>query len=120
MPVKAPTTQIAIRKPKVITEGMYKVGETIYKVVRAVNGSGFLYVKKLVHKSGSRGSFQRVCEGGMKLLEAEGVRLSEEEAKQFGKLYGFCCCCGRMLTDEESIRLGIGPVCKQKYYPVPQ
>lgn len=115
-PVEVPV-QTAEKKTKVIVEGMYKVGETIYKVVRAVNGSGFLYVKKLVHKNGARGSFQRVREGGMKLLAAEGVRLTEEEAKEFGALYGFCCCCGRTLTDEISIKLGIGPVCHARYFP---
>lgn len=28
---------------------------------------------------------------------------------------GKCCCCGRKLTDPESITLGIGPDCRAKY-----
>ena len=37
-----------------------------------------------------------------------------EEAKEFGKLYGICCRCAAILTDENSIREGIGPICAQK------
>lgn len=29
--------------------------------------------------------------------------------------HGRCACCGKKLTDEESVRLGIGPTCR-KYY----
>lgn len=29
--------------------------------------------------------------------------------------HGKCACCGKKLTDEESVRLGIGPTCR-KYY----
>lgn len=38
-------------------------------------------------------------------------RMSLEEAKAFGQIYGVCCKCGAMLTDEDSIANGIGPVC---------
>jgi hypothetical protein len=27
---------------------------------------------------------------------------------------GKCCCCGRLLTEPESITLGIGPICREK------
>lgn len=40
--------------------------------------------------------------------------LTEEQAAEFGKLYGWCCICGRRLTNEESIARGIGPVCAGK------
>jgi hypothetical protein len=36
---------------------------------------------------------------------------AHEDAKAFGALYGMCCNCGRLLTNEVSIYLGIGPVC---------
>lgn len=42
-------------------------------------------------------------------------RLTEDQAKAFGDLYGSCCHCHRLLTDEESIRRGIGPICAEKY-----
>ncbi len=36
-------------------------------------------------------------------------KMSLEEAKEFGHLYGVCCVCGRTLTNESSIEAGIGP-----------
>lgn len=37
------------------------------------------------------------------------------EAIAHGKATGTCSCCGRELTDPESIARGIGPVCAEKY-----
>lgn len=37
------------------------------------------------------------------------------EARQYGKETGICCCCGRELTDKNSIEAGIGPVCADKW-----
>ncbi|BAU40136.1 hypothetical protein [Ralstonia phage RSP15] len=36
-------------------------------------------------------------------------------AISFGRLTGVCACCGRELTDKESVALGIGPICAEKY-----
>jgi hypothetical protein len=36
-------------------------------------------------------------------------------AVRFGRQTGKCSCCGRTLTDPESIRLGIGPICLKKW-----
>ena len=36
-------------------------------------------------------------------------------ARATGKLTGQCCCCGRTLTDPESIEAGIGPICASKW-----
>lgn len=41
-------------------------------------------------------------------------RMTIEEAKKFGALYGTCVY-GHPLTKEESIRKGIGPVCEERY-----
>ena len=32
-----------------------------------------------------------------------------------GHQTGSCSCCGRLLTNEESVRLGIGPVCRVRW-----
>lgn len=48
-------------------------------------------------------------------LPAAARKMSIDEAKQFGKIYGFCVRCGRTLTDETSIAEGIGPVCAGKW-----
>lgn len=36
-------------------------------------------------------------------------------AKAFGMRTGSCSCCGRELTNKESIDLGIGPICREKF-----
>jgi hypothetical protein len=38
-----------------------------------------------------------------------------EWMKNYGKETGFCCVCGRQLTNEVSVELGIGPICAQKF-----
>jgi len=38
-----------------------------------------------------------------------------ESAKAYGLRTGKCSCCGRTLTNHESIDLGIGPICRAKY-----
>ena len=46
------------------------------------------------------------------------VRVSADprgEAVKHGKVTGRCSCCGRELTDELSIEMGIGPVCATKW-----
>jgi hypothetical protein len=37
------------------------------------------------------------------------------EAVKYGRKTGICSCCGRTLTNGESIKLGIGPICREKY-----
>jgi hypothetical protein len=36
-------------------------------------------------------------------------------AIKYGQQTGQCACCGRELTNSESIKLGIGPICKEKF-----
>lgn len=38
-----------------------------------------------------------------------------QAAVAYGKKYGSCSCCGRELSNAESIALGIGPICATKY-----
>jgi hypothetical protein len=47
------------------------------------------------------------------LLEAAADPLTA--AVRYGKETGSCSCCGRDLTNAESIRLGIGPICREKF-----
>ncbi|AEV52263.1 hypothetical protein [Nocardia phage NBR1] len=44
-----------------------------------------------------------------------GMRLSVEECAEFGQETIVCCVCMTPLENEESRRLGIGPVCRRKY-----
>lgn len=36
-------------------------------------------------------------------------------AIRYGRETGSCSCCGKELTNKESIRLGIGPICREKF-----
>lgn len=110
--VKAP---MAPAKRTEVTEGMWIIGDlsnggTCFKVQVAVHGSGRLYAKRLT----SDGRFV-VAPGAMRDISARGRKLSIEEAKAYGRLYGTCIRCGRTLTDEDSIAAGIGPICAEKF-----
>jgi hypothetical protein len=95
---------------QVTEDGMYRTPDgTIWKVQRAVHGSGQLYAKRLTVEPGQTGTFTYEP-GAIRRLRPEN-RMTLEDAKAFGKLYGVCCQCGRTLTDEVSIADGIGPVC---------
>jgi hypothetical protein len=96
------------------TEGMHKVGDEIFKVQKAVHGSGHLYCKRLVPGEGFGAKATFVYAPGMMKQLSAATKMSLEEAKAFGALYGTCCVCGRTLTDEKSIAAGIGPVCAGK------
>jgi len=97
--------------------GMYRhpVDGRIWKVQVAVHGSGYLYAK-LLEVPGEGEDFTPYFEmdrGAIFKIELS-WRMTIEEAKQFGALYGTCCVCARTLTKEESIAAGIGPVCATK------
>lgn len=91
-----------------VEDGFYSLDGRYVKVVRAVHGSGNLYAKVWNEHDES----WEMLRGGIKMILARGKVLTLDEAKQFGKLYGRCCVCSRVLTDEVSIENGIGPVCE--------
>jgi hypothetical protein len=47
------------------------------------------------------------------MIKADGNVL--ESLTEYGKLSGQCSCCGLPLSNELSVRLGIGPICRTKY-----
>lgn len=101
-----------------LTDGMYKLGETIYKLQynRATGDGRKLYGKRLVVDASvtpAHVSFEYEAGIPKKLTSAN--KMTIEEAKAFGALYGTCCVCGRTLTDEESIAAGIGPICAGRF-----
>lgn len=100
---------------KATEAGMYKVGETIFKVQKAVHGSGHLYAKRLLPPKfhGAKARFVH-APGVFKTLTVAD-KMTLEEAKTFGALYGTCVVCGRTLTDEKSIAANIGPVCAKTF-----
>jgi hypothetical protein len=50
----------------------------------------------------------------LRLLKPE-HKLTLEQAQEFGRLTGRCCRCAAMLTDDESIARGLGPICMTKF-----
>ena len=111
------TLDAAIASPDrpAITDGLYRSPDgSVYKVQKAVHGSGNLYAKRLEVDPGSRtGTF--VYEPGAIRRIDPAWRMTKEDAIAFGSLYGCCCACGRTLTDEKSIEAGIGPICGRRF-----
>lgn len=88
-------------------DGMYRrASGEIYKVQKAVHGSGRLYAKRLNVETRS---FE--YEPGAIFRLTDDDRMTLVQAAEFGRLYGFCVKCGSTLTDEKSIAAGIGPIC---------
>jgi hypothetical protein len=91
--------------------GIYLFEGEYYKIQVAVHGSGRRMCKKLDLASGC---FKR--QGGMSGKLTAEHRVTVEQAREFGALYGQCVCCGAVLTDDAHAKEGIGPVCKKKYF----
>lgn len=102
----APRKTVKTIEVELVEAGMYLVDGTVYKVQRAMHGSGNLYAKVLNTETGSFS----YAPGAIRQIRAE-HRMTLDMAKEFGALYGMCCRCGRTLTDETSIEAGIGPYC---------
>jgi len=110
---------IAIPKPKpaakpvagTLDEGMYQKDGEIYRVVRSKN-TGRPYAKRLRKEDAGEGKkldFEFDRDYIRTLTPAN--RMTLDEAKAAGVLMGACCVCGATLTNEVSVREGIGPVC---------
>lgn len=86
----------------------------IFKVYKMVHGSGRQGLKRLiVDRQDRKGHFE--YEGlALYKLPKQARKMTLEEAKAFGAIYGFCVRCGRTLTDETSIANGIGPICAEQ------
>jgi hypothetical protein len=105
-----------------ITEGMYKAPDgTIFKVVVAHHGSGQLYAQRMTRLDTPRLVRGKEVLFGFQYAPGSINRISPTwkmglaDAKEFGDLYGACCRCGTVLTDDESIAQGVGPVCITKF-----
>jgi hypothetical protein len=114
-----------------LQDGMYKgprPNEHIYKVYHTVHGANQQVAKRLMVAGGEPGiasgpsqqrsttvKFKYEGKAPLKFLKPS-MRLSLAEAATFGKLYGVCCICGAILTNELSIALGIGPVCGNREF----
>lgn len=110
-PVEVETPSGATVTATPVTEvGMYKSGDTFYKVQRS--GTGNLYAKQLYRAGNGHWAFE-YASGAIRSLAAE-QRLTLAEAKAFGVEFGVCCVCAATLTDPKSVEAGIGPVCAKR------
>jgi hypothetical protein len=99
----------------------FRVGE--YKFIPAKQSSanaGCLYVLRgaeYLGKINGAGSFFASREA-TEQDKADIARIGADPlaaAVMHGKQTGNCSCCGRLLENEESVSLGIGPICRQKW-----
>ena len=91
-----------------------------YKVDRPTEGrwAGYVFVKLLI-ASGGHGveslSEQRIAPVASRTVLGRIAEAGVQESMQrFGREIGSCGHCGRVLTNEDSRALGIGPVCAGK------
>lgn len=94
-------------------EGFYHNAIGVFKVVTN-QGSGRRYAKQLVKHDDGTHSWE-FAKGAVTRLK-ENTKLTTKAAAEFGALYGQCICCLRTLDNEESIKLGIGPICLSKHF----
>lgn len=109
----ARTAVVATGAGPVVEDGMYRTADgTVYKVQEAKLTHGRLYAKRLDVEDG-KGVF--VYERGAITRLTPAMRMTLDEAREYGRLYGVCVRCGSPLTDEVSIAAGIGPICAGRF-----
>lgn len=103
-----------VSQPKVTPVPGYYVSEadTFYKVVESKAHK--FYAKKFVVSHSGQSALWVYAPGAINAY-ATWKKVSLTDATQFGIAHGFCLCCGRLLTDPNSVKAGIGPICAQKF-----
>lgn len=109
--------------PAELEDGIYRDNDgTYWKVYHTIHGRNVQVAKRLIITDNGDGTFNGTFEYvGKKPLYhlTPAMLLNQEEAKQFGLIYGFCVF-GHDLTREESLHVGYGPGCAKKmgwWYP---
>jgi hypothetical protein len=95
----------------------YYVHEGDFHVVVRTKDKKRVYAKTLTKVGSSetgKTKFAWEYNPGMGAKVAFMTPLTLEEAAKFGHLHGQCLICLRQLTDPESVKAGIGPVCASK------
>lgn len=99
---------------EVLAEGLYVSGGQVFKLQRSKKTSR-LYALELDPDTGKFGYAKGAV---FRLAESGAQPATIEDAIEFGLKTGVCACCGRHLTDENSIAAGIGPVCARRQFGV--
>lgn len=97
--------------------GYYIHRSGAYLVVVKNKKGDATYAKRLdvTKEEGQRAKARWVYAPGMGTEVAHMTPMSLQEAAKFGHLHGVCFVCCRALTDPESVKRGIGPVCATKF-----
>lgn len=100
------------RKGARVTEpGMYRApGGAIY-AVNWNRAKTHLYAKRAQERGGK---WELVYAPGIVSTLRDADRMTLEMVEEFGRATGWCCVCGRLLTNPESVKLGIGPICRSR------
>jgi len=96
----------ALVKPKIV-EGYYRWEGKFVKVQQNQAGTN-LYAKLW---DGEAWEYTPRLVGQL----SPGMKLSAEDAKEFGALYGRCVFCSQQLNDERSIAAGYGEICASNH-----
>jgi hypothetical protein len=103
-----------LKKPK-----LRMAGFTISRAKPNSPNAGALYVKTGDQYLGKimNGKFLSVreCTSEQEAKVLEIARDPKGAAIAYGRLMGNCACCGRQLTDANSVAMGIGPVCAENF-----
>ena len=92
--------------------GFYKVGNDVFKVTPA-RTSDRTFAHRLITADGAAPEWE--YQGlGRRFIPEYSDKLTLAEAKQYGHTHGYCLICGRLLTAEQSVADGIGPICAGK------
>lgn len=107
-----------LKKPRLTIDGM-----TVSKAPASGVNAGSLYVTQNGQYAG-----KVTAEGQLRVInpfKSKEAGISEQLnalaadplgfAMSYGRRTGNCCCCNKLLTRTDSIELGIGPICKDKW-----
>jgi len=110
--VTAVKTAVAVLERTPVTKpGMYVHDEIVYRVKRSQ--SGYLYAQRVELFDGK--PIYTYAPGVFNTLDASD-KMTIEAAEAYSLKINHCCCCGKTLTNTKSVTLGIGPVCRKKYF----
>ena len=98
----------------------FRIGDLTLSLAPSTSrNAGAVYVKAAGEYAGKimHGTFMPVSAApdGLGDRLAEIARDPRGKAIEHGRMTGACACCGRTLTDKQSVALGIGPICAEKW-----
>jgi hypothetical protein len=103
------TASSSFRSAERLVPGVYICKGNVYRVYTARSGGQMLAAQ--ITETGP--AYQGLAvHFGFRL----GDRVTDlAELARYGRQFGYCCECGRLLTDPSSVQAGIGPICAGKY-----